>query len=371
MKRYLHEKIAFVQKHRPDDEHVLIVPGAKNELTPNERSRIYSIRSPLVSGATQYRVLLDLRAIDEIIERELPDIIESGDPYQLGWKALRTGGLFRIPVVAFYHSHFAEAYLRGPAERLGLTEFVMSAARRYLRNLYNRYAVTLVPSTGLCEILRNWGVGNARPVRLGVNTDTFRVLEDRAATRHSLGIPNDRVLLLYVGRLAAEKNTHTLFDSFTEVTQHSDRFHLLVIGDGQQRNLLPSSERITWVRYCADPQQLACYYRAADLFVHPGTEEVFGLVALESQACGTAVVGIRGTFMDESILHEQADWADRNRAGSIADAIERMSARRDLNALGLAASKQVAERYAWPRVFAQLFSIYAEVIASYRGPDFS
>ena len=119
VKRYVHEKIAYIQTSSPDDEHVLIIPGAENGgRFADERSRIYSIRSPLVSRTSRYRALLNLRAIGEILERERPDIIESSDPYQVGWKAVSAGRSLRIPVVGFYHSHFPEAYLRGPARLL-------------------------------------------------------------------------------------------------------------------------------------------------------------------------------------------------------------------------------------------------------------
>jgi alpha-1,6-mannosyltransferase len=146
VKRYVHEKIAFIQRERPDDEHVFIIPGARTGVAAAKRSRVYTIASPLISRTTQYRALLDLRAIGEIIERERPDIIESGDPYQVGWRALRVGDAQQIPVVAFYHSHFAEAYLRGPLQHSlgkGASDAAMKAARAYVRNFYNRFAATL------------------------------------------------------------------------------------------------------------------------------------------------------------------------------------------------------------------------------------
>src|SRR5205814_3970689 len=74
VKRYVHEKIAYISNCSPDDRHVLVIPGAKNEITTNGRSRIYSIRSPLVSRISRYRALLNLRAIEEILEREHPDL---------------------------------------------------------------------------------------------------------------------------------------------------------------------------------------------------------------------------------------------------------------------------------------------------------
>src|SRR5205085_1957046 len=83
--------VADYIRERTSDEHVLIVPGEKTERTGDERARIYSIRSPLISKTARYRALLDLRTLGEILGRERPDIIESSDPYQVGWKAIAFG----------------------------------------------------------------------------------------------------------------------------------------------------------------------------------------------------------------------------------------------------------------------------------------
>ena len=322
VKRYVHEKISYIQTSSSADEHILIIPGPKTEVASGERSRIYSIRSPLVSRSSRYRALLNLRAIGEILERERPDIIESGDPYQVGWKAVFAGRSLKIPVVGFYHSHFPEAYLRGPARLL------RAPAERYVQALYNRFEATLVPSQQLARVLENWGVDNVRTVNLGVNTGIFSPLPDDAAqTRSSLGVSPDRKFLLYVGRLAQEKNTEMLFSSFEILAKRRpDEFALLIIGDGPQREQLrqlqAKTDGVKWIQYCTDSQELARYYRAADLFVHPGVQETFGLVALESQACGTPVVGIRGSYMDRIIFHEQESWARENTPEALADAIE-------------------------------------------------
>jgi alpha-1,6-mannosyltransferase len=59
VKRYVHEKIRYIQS-TPNDEHVLVIPGARTERIEAERSRIYSIRSPLLSRTSRYRALLNL-----------------------------------------------------------------------------------------------------------------------------------------------------------------------------------------------------------------------------------------------------------------------------------------------------------------------
>jgi alpha-1,6-mannosyltransferase len=373
VKRYVHEKIAYIDRYSPNDEHILIVPGPRTELTANDRSRIYSVRSPVVSRASQYRALLNLRKVGEILERERPDIIESSDPYQLAWKAIASGRALRIPAVGFYHSHFAEAYLRRPAGFMGrtATEAVMDFAARYVRNVYNRFEATLVPSENLAQVLGKWGVDNVRVVKLGVNTEIFKPgSANTDGTRISLGVASDQQLLLYVGRLSPEKNTQLLFEAFDLIEKRRPGdFHFVLIGDGPQRDGVIKLQKqndaaVTWIPYCADPAELARYYRAADLFVHPGVQEVFGLAALESQACGTPVVGIRGSNLDRIIFHDQESWAQKNTAEALADAIESYIAK-DLSKMGAQAARKAAALYGWPRVFDELFCIYREVCGNY------
>jgi alpha-1,6-mannosyltransferase len=373
VKRYLHEKLDYIEKHTSRDQDALIVPGPKTKVEVRGRSRIYSIRSPLISRTGRYRALVNLRAVGDILRRERPDIIESGDPYQLGWRAVRAGRALKIPVVGFYHSHFPEAYLRASAKLFGkrAARRVMKLSRSYVRRLYNRFAATLVASDPIAQVLREWGVRNVHVVKLGVNTDIFRPgADERESIRRSLGFEPGRKLLLYVGRLAKEKNTAKLFKAFAILNERApNSFHLLVIGEGPQRKQLRELQakhrNVSGIGYCAEPRELARYYRAADLFVHPGVQETFGLVALESQACGTPVVGIRGSAMDDLIFHDQGDWAHENSAEALSDAIERFAAK-DLSLFGKQAAEQAARLHAWPKVFERLFCIYREVCAHYK-----
>ncbi len=347
VKRYLEEKrhYAVAAGH----EHILIVPGKRTERIEEEKARTYFIEAPLVSTTSRYRALLNLRAVENLLEQEQPNIIESSDPYQLAWKAIASGENLRIPVVGFYHSHFPEAYLRTTSKFFGKTAtyIAMETAKVYIRSLYNHFRRTFVSSAGLAQVLKEWGVENVVLNELGVDTEVFHRGTDKFATRVELQIPTDRLLLLYVGRLASEKNVKTLFQAFESLHRRSPgHFHLLVVGDGPQRDSLRDLQNTTgsvsWQRYCSDNCSLAKIYRTADLFVHPGVQETFGLVALESQACGTPVVG------------------SENSSESLAAAVLEMSSV-DLDAIGNKASKQVATRYSWRKVFGQMFAIYNEL----------
>ncbi len=277
-------------------EHLLIVPGKKTEKIETPGSKTFLIGSPLVSRTSRYRALLNLNAVEEVLEREQPDVIESSDPYQVAWKAIASGEALRIPVVGFYHSHFPEAYLRTTMKYLGetATNVMMEVAKDYVRNLYNHFRKTFVPSTGLAQVLSDWGVENIVLSELGVDTMVFNRAPDKFATRIQFDIPKDRIVLLYVGRLAPEKNVKTLFQAFDLLRKEAPgRFHLFVVGDGHYRvdliDLQKETRAVTWLRYSSDQLVLAKIYRTADLFVHPGVQETFGLVTLESQACGTPI----------------------------------------------------------------------------------
>ena len=363
-----------------------------------DRTRIYSIQSPLISRTAQYRALLRLDALEHILEAERPDLLECGDPYQIGWKAVDTGAALGIPVIGFYLSHFPEAYLRPIGKFLGrtATDFLLDLARRYVRTLYNRFAKTLVPSPALGELLRSWGVTNVVPTDLGIDTAIFHPGQgDRRSIRAEFGLPPDRTLLLYVGRLAPEKNTSTLLAAFRQLALESpEEFHLFVVGDGHDRSPLhalggalrgtldapPVSDAreaqvrhlapgLSWLPYCGDSHRLSRLYRTADLFVHPGVQETFGLVTLEAQACGTPVGGIRGSYMDRIIHRGHESWATENSVLALAAAIRAAAApalRQDRVALG----REIATQYAWPKVFARLFDLYRQVVESYGSPKY-
>ena len=378
VRRYVSEKVRYIREESPGDEHVLIIPGERDEIIEGERSRVYAIKSPLISRTSRYRILLRLEAVERVLEREQPDLIESGDPYQAAWKAIHSGAALGIPVIGFYHSHFPEAYVRTARKFCGetVTEFFMDFSRRYIRALYRRFERTLVPSPALGEVLRSWGVDNIAFTDLGVDTEVFHPRRAPGEdARAELGIPRERTLLLYVGRLAQEKNTQTLFAAARLLARRfPGRFHFLIVGDGLQRRELdalrseladsPAPPPITHLSYCAEAPRLAVLYRAADLFVHPGVQETFGLVTLESQACGTPVIGIRGSYMDRIIHSDQALWAPENSPEALATAIEEAS-REDLKTSGDRVSRLVAAQYSWKKVFSGLFDVYREVIHNY------
>lgn len=367
VKRYVTEKAAWLRRHRPEDRHVLIVPGAETRVEGDAVCRVHFLRAPLLSRSTQYRALLDLEAVSRVLEAEHPDLIECSDPYQLAWRAQSVGRSLGIPVTGYYHSHFVEAYVEKPARRwFGefLGGLLVRGAERYARRVYRGFARTLVPSPALVDVLAAWGVENAVLAELGVDTQVFQPAGPRWESP-----AGGRKVLAYVGRLAPEKNVRTLAAALAEAHRRApEAFHFLIVGEGNEaecvRALSASTGQVTWLP-ALPAERLPEIYRGADLFVHPGVLETFGLVTLEAQACGTPVCGIAGTRMDRLCFAGRELWASANDSLALADAIERFAAA-DLAALGRQAAGEVAQRYDWDVRFAHNFGLYDEIIAATR-----
>ncbi len=367
MRRCIAEKVAYLRRDRPGDRHLLIVPGGDSRVEEDETARTFFIRSPRVSRRTQYRALVNLAAVSRVVRSERPDLIECADPYQLAGRAQSLGRELGIPTVGYYHSHFVEAYVQpflrrflgAPGER-----FALAVGRRYTQRTYNRFTLTLAPSPALVEILESWGVRNVRLAELGVDGSLFHPDDgDRERERARLAAPAEASVLLYVGRLAVEKNVDTLFATFRELHARAPgRYHLVVIGDGNSRAVLEAvraeTGAVTWLP-ALPAAELPAAYRAADLFVHPGLLETFGLVTLEAQACGLPVCGIRGSRMDHIVFRGLEHWADTNTPASLGAAVQRMCGL-DLRSLGREVARKAAASYDWKTRFAHIFSLYDE-----------
>ena len=368
VKRYISEKRRYVVEHT-HDEHHLIIPGPDTRYEREGRLHLHTIRSPRLDFfsryPSRYRLILNTRLVLDLLDDIRPDVIEAGDPYHVAWTALRAGSQLRAPVFGFYHSHFPEAYLRTALKYGGrwLRDAVFSYAEEYIVRLYSRFAATLVPSEHLRQVLVGWGLTNTVTLNLGVDTAAFRPVRRDPGLRRELDLPEDRQVLLYVGRLSPEKNIEMLLAAFEELcARHPKRYHLVMVGDGPLRRLLPATRQrtgaVTWRSYVQANTDLARYYHAADLFIHPGVCETFGLVVLEAQACGLPCVGISGSFMDANIMAGLDAWSRDNTPASLADAVGRFG-EMDLAALGAEASLKVHARFSWQRVFVQQWDLYS------------
>jgi glycosyltransferase involved in cell wall biosynthesis len=142
----------------------------------------------------------------------------------------------------------------------------------------------------------------ARPVeqfRLSFPLDTFRA-KDRQTCRALLGLPLDRFIVLLSGDLYdPRKNTRLALDALASLQLPN----LTIVSLGQKRdNEHFAFSDIRRLGHIYDPDHIASLYAAADIYVAPSREETFGQVFIESIACGTPVVGVRASGMQEAVV---------------------------------------------------------------------
>jgi glycosyltransferase involved in cell wall biosynthesis len=160
-----------------------------------------------------------------------------------------------------------------------------------------RASVTLVALGRVqAQALSDAGVPPAAAIPPGVDLRHFRP-GGRAGARRAAGLPHEAGIVLYVGRLAPDKNVATLLTAFAALSASAAAARLLVIGDGPARADLVRLARelgieaaVTFVPFVPH-YRLPSYYQAADVAVVPSDRvETFCMVALEAIACGCPLI---------------------------------------------------------------------------------
>jgi alpha-1,6-mannosyltransferase len=373
VKRYVQDKSRFLAA-RAGARHVVVIPSDRNAVTDEGPVRTYAVRSPRIPGSKSYRFLLSARRIASIVADERPDVVEVGDPYMAAWAAWRAAARLGIPVVAFYHSDYPRALERSIRRFAGPTLAILLAwpIRRYLTALYRRMDATFAATRQTGRILEGLRVPRIALMPLGTDTEAFTIVPSRAAVRRELGLPAEARLLVYVGRLAREKNIAALLGMMDEPAAGRGAWRLLIVGDGECRGRVRHRSRrdarVAWRPHRGDPRALSAYYSAADLFVHPGTAETFGFTCVEAQACGARVIGVRGGGLEETLEGESPlIMADTPTAAALAAAVEAALALPEDGASRRRRRERVVARFGHRQSYARLAGFYERLAAARAG----
>ncbi len=233
------------------------------------------------------------------------DIVHSHGPGPMGiaaWMAARSS---RKPLVCSFHTMIPEAlgYIGARGKLKGITKKV---AWGLLRNYYDRCDAVVAPSGPMGEVLTKRGFKRVVVVPNGVDLERFKpgVSGERVKRKH--GISKKRVVL-YVGRLAKEKNIDLLVRSALLILEERPDTAFLVVGTGpEEKNLKQLVNRsglggaFVFAGFVPDAE-LPAYYGAADLLAFPSTFETQGMVALEAMAAGKPVVAAAHPVLAEIV----------------------------------------------------------------------
>ncbi len=282
------------------DEVLMIAPaGGPDSYAGVPVLGVRGLRVPLYPDGDGYppkRVALPGPALSRALRAYRPDVVHAIQPVLLGVGAVAFARRNRIPLVASYHAHlpsYAKLY------RLGWLE---SAGWRYLRGLHNCAQVNLATSRATLAELESHGVERLALWPYGVDVERFASEPPSREWRERLsrGRP-ERLVLLYVGRLAKEKTVERL----VEAVRARPDVSLAIVGDGPLRAELErrfAGTATTFLGFLGG-EDLARAYASADVFVLPSETETLGMVTLEAHAAGLPVVAADSPAARELVRH--------------------------------------------------------------------
>jgi glycosyltransferase involved in cell wall biosynthesis len=292
-----------------------------------------------------------IRALEDIYEFE-PDEVYISTPGPVGLVGLLASRLLSVKSIGIYHTDFT-----GEVHEIAKNDSLTNLVEAYTRWFFDSVTELKTTSRQYIDYLEGRGISRSKMsvFKRGIDADLFRPVEKN----------KDSVMTLcYAGRVSKDKNLKFLFNLFDDLEQKYN-LRLIIAGHG------PYSEEVEKhakgreniiVKGEVDHVRMPEVYADADLFVFPSNTDTFGMVVLESQACGLpGVVSDMGgpkeivAEGETGLVAKASDYSDWT------DKLEHMielyyEDREAFDAYGVNARKRVLEVYNWDAVLEELFT---------------
>ncbi|MFP4683669.1 MAG: glycosyltransferase family 4 protein, partial [Ectothiorhodospira sp.] len=295
------------------------------------------------------------RSIRAAWGRERPDVIYLATEGPLGRSALSAARSLGIPVISGFHTNF-HSYSRYYG--IGFLEPLIGG---YLRRFHKRTHCTLVPTTALREELAQKDFGTCRVLARGVDTTLFSPTRRDPQLRREWGLEADDIAVIYVGRLAAEKNLQLAVDAFRAMQARDPRARFILVGDGPEAPRLRREHPDLILAGVHTGEALARHYASGDVFLFPSTSDTFGNVVLEAMASGLVVVSFNYAAARENLRHGEsgvlAPFGDHDRF--VQEAVALVDRNEEIPRLGTRA-RTAAEAVDWTCEHDRLEALFQE-----------
>ncbi|MHB9033556.1 MAG: glycosyltransferase [Anaerolineae bacterium] len=295
-----------------------------------------------------------------------------------GWVANELRQEWSIPVIQMFHTlgKMKDATAQNSAQREARNR---SRIEQHIMEVVDRI-VAATPLDRL-QMLNNYKVKEAKiaVIPCGVNLDLFHPIP-RQQARAEVGVPQDKRLLVFVGRLDPVKGLKYLLQALCELDKSEpaivQNLCLAIIGGDRESHLQALNEDVDCISQLKDvglenmvlfygPQaqeRLPAYYSAAEICVMPSLYESFGMVALEAMACGTPVIASRVGGLTFTVRDGETGFLvpERN-PKALAEKISLILQDYCLHQRLGHRAIQVAQGYSWDTVAEQLEELYGEL----------
>ena len=228
----------------------------------------------------------------------------------LGWVAVRAAKKLGIPVVSGFHTNFHQYGKHYKLDILGKLGY------RYMRWFHNQTAGTLVPTGAQAQQLIDDGFERVSVMSRGVNSRLFSPAKRNLSLRQEWGVQDNDLVLIYVGRIAAEKNLQLVMRTYEHLNNQDNSIRLVLVGNGPELADIQMRYKDVIVAGIQRGEKLAEHYASGDIFLFPSQTDTFGNVVTEAMASGLALVSFDYAAAREHTEHEAsavlAPFGDEN-----------------------------------------------------------
>ena len=323
------------------------------DLHSHKEGAVYYIRSvPLKGVYPDLRMPTSFRhkLIQEIIDWK-PDVVHSQCEFFSYQFAARISRITGAPIVHTYHTLY-EQYMTSylvPSKRLGDYLVKMLSKRRL-----KRVSTLVAPTQKVENTLQGYGMqAPISVVPSGISLEQhFRRLpeEERNQRRRKLGIREDDLVLINLGRLGGEKNLGELLEFFAEARKKNDALKFLIVGDGPAReDLRKQAKQLDIAEYViftgmVPPSEVQNYYQLGDIFVSASTSETQGLTYIEAAANGLPLLCRQDDCLAD-VLEEGENGYEYTSAEEFLEAIDTMMDDENWRAAAAKRSEEIAASF--------------------------
>lgn len=316
---------------------------------------VYRLPSIPVLFNPEKRLIIPTKKMEKIIVRFNPDVIHVINPSMCGYNGLKLAKKHRIYSVASQHSDYA-AYLN--YFHLGVFK---TLTWEWITKSLNYADRALCTSIQMYDALKAHGVSHLDIWQPGVAIDEIIPALQNNKIKKKLGanMPH-HFLLIYVGRLSAEKNIELIKPALLK----NPNIHLAIIGEGPKKRTLMKNfigTNTTFLKYL-NGRDLATVYASADALILPSSTETLGLVLLEAMAAGIPTLGANAGGIPSIIEHGKNGFLfPPHSAEAISETLSALI-QLDNNALKnmKTYARQTAEKWSWKNATTQLLNFYQE-----------
>ncbi len=316
-----------------------------------------SPRYPLALPYTSYR-------LRRLFREQPPDIIHAQHPFACSREGRRWARKLGCPFVYTYHT-----LIRAYAHYVPLPGFlVRAAAVKVSRDFSNSADCVVVPTNGIKELLRSYGVN--RPIEViptGVDLELLRGHVCKPV-RGRLGIPESVPLIVYSGRIAKEKTIETVIEALGILSKNGSEAHLVLVGGGPWEDnckklaeQLKLSDRFHITGYLAR-EEVFDWLAEADAYCFPSLTDTQGVAVLEAMAMGCPPVAVRSGAVEDVIRDKVDGLLVSPNAEAVAEALGSLLGNEELRLRFAGQARARAEEFSASRMAERLVGVYRRLL---------